>query len=404
MSVVGRRGTEARSSTSARGSRVIGPVLLVVDSLQTGGGERHAADLAIALHCRGVAVTVACSAGGFLAAEIGREGIEVCVLGRQFVKRRLGLRLAWRLRRLVHERHVQLVHAHMYAGGAAGALALLGSGVPLVRTEHSEANWRGRWARLIGRLAYRRTAHIIAVSGPIRQRLVARDGVPAERVTVIPCAMPEDRSPQRSPVLPEKLRGRPLVGVVARLQPEKGVEVLLRAASRIVDGLPECAFVVVGDGPLRATLEAQAARLGLGDHVHFLGFRPDARALLSLLDVLVAPSVSEGAPLVILEAMAAGVPVVASSVGGIPDQIRHEEEGLLVPPGNHAALAAAVLCLLEDPALARRYGEAGRRKVEQEFRYEEMVEQIEGIYRRVSLRHRPPSCPVPSSLRDRGCG
>jgi len=398
MSVVGRRGPGARVSTPPRG-----PVLMVVDSLQMGGGERHAADLAIALHRRGVAVVIACSAGGFLAGGIEREGIEVRVLGGQVVKRRLGLRLAWRLRRLIHERQVQLVHAHMYAGGAAGALALVGSGLPLVRTEHSEARWRGRWATLVSGLAYRRTAHIIAVSGPIRQRLIERDGVPAEHVTVIPCAMPED-SPQPPPALPEQLRGRPLVGVVARLEPEKGVDVLLRAAARIVERMPECAFMVVGDGPLRATLEAEAASLGLGSHVHFLGFRPDARALLPLLEVLVVPSLSEGAPLVVLEAMAAGVPVVASAVGGIPDQIRHDQEGLLVPPGDDTALAAAVLSLLEDPALARRYGEAGRSKVEQECQFEEMVDRIEGIYQRVSPHHRPASGPVPSSPRDRGYG
>jgi len=391
MSPGGRRGAGARSSTPARG-----PILMVVDSLQMGGGERHVADLAIALHRRGVAVVVACSAGGFLAGGIEREGIEVCVLGRQVVKRRLGLLLAWRLRRLIHERHVRLVHAHMYAGGAAGALALVGSDLPLVRTEHSEASWRGRWATLLGRLAYRRTAHIIAVSEPIRQRLVERDGVPAERVTVIPCAMPEDGPRQPPPALPETLRGRPLVGVVARLQPEKGVDILLRAAPRIVDRRPECALVVVGDGPLRAMLEAEAARLGLAGHVHFLGFRPDVLALLPLLEVLVVPSLTEGTPLVVLEAMAAGVPVVASAIGGIPDQIQHEEEGLLVPPGNDAALAAAVLCLLEDPALARRYGEAGRRKVGQEFQFEEMVDRIEGIYQRVSPHHQPASYPVPS--------
>ncbi len=399
MRVLGRRGPGAGVSTPPPG-----PVLMVVDSLQMGGGERHAADLAIALHRRGIAVVIAGSAGGFLAAGIEREGIEVCVLGGQVVKRRLGLCLAWRLRRLIHERQVQLVHAHMYAGAAGSVLALAGSGLPLVRTEHSEAGWRGRWATLVGRLAYRRTAHIIAVSGPIRQRLVERDGVPAERVTVIPCAMPEDSLPQPAPALPEQLRGRPLVGVVARLEPEKGVDVLLRAAPRILDHRPECAFMVVGDGPQRATLEAQAARLGLGSHVHFLGFRPDVRALLPLLEVLVVPSLSEGAPLVILEAMAAGVPVVASAVGGIPDQIRHDQQGLLVPPGNDAALAAAALSLLEDPALARRYGEAGRRKVEQECQFEEMVDRIEGIYQRVSPHHRPVSGPVPSSPRDRGYG
>ncbi len=121
----------------------------------------------------------------------------------------------------------------------------------------------------------------------------------------------------------------------------------------------------------------------MGERVCFLGFRSDAREITSLLDVLVVPSLTEGAPLVVLEAMAAGVPVAASSVGGIPDQIRHEREGLLVAPGDAEALGEAILGLLRDPAYARSLGEAGRRRAGSEFGYGTMVQRIEDVYREV---------------------
>ena len=115
--------------------------------------------------------------------------------------------------------------------------------------------------------------------------------------------------------------------------------------------------------------------------MHFLGFRLDARAIVGSLDVLVVPSLSEGTPLVTLEAMAAGVPVVASAVGGIPEQIRHESEGLLVPPGNALALSEAILRLLHHPTLMQRLGQAGQQRAAAQFRLETMVQQTEDIYR-----------------------
>jgi len=179
-------------------------------------------------------------------------------------------------------------------------------------------------------------------------------------------------TPGESP-LSDEWREEPLVGVVAQLKPEKGLRTFLEAAAQASQLLPDVRFVVVGDGPLRGQLEALAQRAGVDRRVRFLGFRSDARALVELLDVLVVPSLSEGTPLVVLEAMAAGIPVVASAVGGIPDQIRHEKEGLLVPPGDSAALADALIGLLRDPARARDLGEAGHQRWATEFNHATMV-------------------------------
>jgi glycosyltransferase involved in cell wall biosynthesis len=356
-------------------------LLLVVDSLQTGGAERQVVDLAVALHRKGYEVAVACSVDGELSGALGEAGIPIHPLLRRLVKRRLGAAYAWRLRRLLRRERFDLVHAHVYASTAAAAIATLGTGVSLVITEHTEASWQGRRARWISRWIYRQAKHIIAVSTPIQRRLIERDGVSPDLITVIPNAVvpSSEVRPDAHPALSDG----PLVGVVARLKPEKGVANFLKAAARVSPLFPEARFVIAGDGPLRRELGDLAEDLGLKSRVRFLGFRSDASALMQSMDVLAVPSLTEGSPLVTLEAMAAGLPVVASAVGGIPDQIRHDKEGLLVPPGDTGALGEALLDLLRDPSRARRLGEAGRRRATSEFGHPTMVKRIEDVYRSV---------------------
>ncbi len=358
-------------------------ILLVVDSLDIGGAEWHVVDLASALRRKGYEVSVACSVVGELSGLLERAGIPVRLLLRRLVKRRLSTAFAWKLRRCVKEGRFDLVHAHIYASATAAAIATLGAGVPLVITEHTEAPWRSRRARWTSRWVYRRAEHIIAVSKAIHRLLIEGYAVPPDRVTVIPSAVVPvpDAPTHASPEIPAEWQEGPLIGRVARLQPEKGIATFLEAAARVSALFPEARFLVIGDGPLRRELEALAGRLGLDRRVHFLGFRPDARALIELLDVLVVSSLSDGTPLVVLEAMAAAVPVVGSAVGGIPDQIRHEREGLLVPPGDLVALGDALLRLLRSPTYARRLGEAGRQRAAADFGYGTMLRQIEAVYR-----------------------
>jgi glycosyltransferase involved in cell wall biosynthesis len=358
-------------------------LLLVVDSLEVGGAERQVVDLAGALRRKGYGITVACSVAGDLSGALEEAGVPVRPLLKRLAKRRLSLAYAWRLRRLLKGEQFDLVHAHIYASIAAAAIATLETDVPLVITEHTEASWQDWRARWVSRWVYRRAARIIAVSTPIRRRLIERDDVHPDLITIVPNAVASASEPHADAPLPTELRERPLVGVVARLQPEKGVASFLKAAARVAPQFPEAHFVVAGDGPFQQELVALTEDLDLGSRVHFLGFRSDASALMRSLDVLVAPSLTEGSPLVTLEAMAAGVPVVASAVGGIPDQIRHDKEGLLVPPGDTDALGNALLALLRDPPRARRLGEAGRRRVASRFSHATMVRQIEDVYRDV---------------------
>lgn len=357
-------------------------ILLVTDSLAIGGAERHVVDLAMALRRHEHDVAVACSAGGVFARDLERDGIPLRVLGESAVKRTLSITYARRLRGMVRHGQFDLVHAHCYASSSAAAMATLGTSIPLVLTEHSEGIWKGRIARRVSGWTYRQAQYVTVVSTPIRQVLIDDYFLPPDRVRVIANGVaPVTPAPPCTGPAPGWKEG-PLVGVVARLQPEKGVCIFLDSVERVTRNCPDARYVVVGDGPLRPALEHLAGRLGVADRVRFLGFRERARAMLPALDILAVPSLTEGAPLVVLEAMAAGVPIVATAVGGIPEQIRHGREGLLVAPGDPHALSEAILTLIHDPERAHRLAEAGRRRALVDFSYHRMLGEVEDVYRR----------------------
>ncbi|MGY1704507.1 glycosyltransferase family 4 protein [Geodermatophilus sp. SYSU D00697] len=356
------------------------PVLLVIDSLDGGGAERYVVDLAIALRRRGWPVEVACSIGGVRSAALQQTGVPVSVLVGELVKRRVSGPYCRALRRLVLERRPAVVHAHLFASAAAAVRATRGLGIPVALTEHTEAPWRGVSDRAVSRWVYRRADHVLAVSSAIRDLLVDGFGVPADRVEV---ALPATttRLPGRPPARP----AAPVVGVVGRLVPEKGVDVFLRAASRVRAVVPWARFVVVGDGPLRADLQARATAPGLDGAVEFTGYRDDAPTVIAGLDVLVVPSRSEGSPLVVCEAMAAGVPVVATRVGGLPDLVEDRGSGFLVAPGDDEGIARAVVSLLLDPGTARRMGQRGR-ELAACWSHARLVDRVAAVYAGLARR------------------
>jgi glycosyltransferase involved in cell wall biosynthesis len=366
-------------------------VLLAIDSLDVGGAERHVVGLGSALVRREYDVTLACAAGGALRAAAEAAGITVCVVGRHPVKRRFDIGYALGLVGILRHTAVDVVHAHLYASATAAAAAVAGTRIPLLVTEHSQADWRSRWARWCSRRAYARAGRVIAVSHAIARRLREEDKVGPEKIVVLPNALipPYEAGLQwhDEPVLGMG----PRIGVVARLQPEKGVACFLDAAAVVLRQAPTARFLIVGDGPERAALQDRAARLGLDAATAFLGFRLDAPSLIGTLDVLAIPSFSEGTPLVALEAMAAGVPVVASAVGGIPDQVRHGQEGFLVPAGDPDALAAAILRLVANSGLRRRFSAAGRERVRSLYSLAAMTAATEAVYRGVMRQPRAPS-------------
>jgi glycosyltransferase involved in cell wall biosynthesis len=235
------------------------------------------------------------------------------------------------------------------------------------------------------RLIVAAVGRYLAVSQHTAQRLTRKLRWPAGRVQVVHngmiCSPPVDRTSALA--LKRQLAGnRPIVLTVARLDEQKGHHYLLEAATQI----PEAQFVLAGDGPLRSTLEAQARSLGLEERVTFLGHRTDIADLLAACDVFVLPSLYEGLPLSILEAMAARKPVIATNIGGTVEAVIDGETGELVPPADPIALAAAIRSVVSDHALAQRLGAAGRRRVEQEFSAASMIKQVTAVYAELLAR------------------
>jgi glycosyltransferase involved in cell wall biosynthesis len=291
-----------------------------------------------------------------------------------------------RLARLIRRGGFDLVHTHSFRTELGAALATRAmTGRPrLVRTVHNTDDFytRPRY-RGLARAASRSMDRLIAISDAVGTFLRQDAGLSGERIERIYYGL--DAAPYRPDVPLPSLRGgdmRPTLGVLARLAPQKGHRILFDAMPSIVAEVPRVQARIVGHEELStvAELRAYAAERGMEDHVSFEGFRADVPGLLAELDIFVLPSLWEGFGLVLLEAMAAGRPVVASAVGPIPEIVVEGETGLLVPPGDSDALARAVVRLLRDPRLAARLGRAGRARVEAKFGLDGMVARTDALY------------------------
>jgi glycosyltransferase involved in cell wall biosynthesis len=272
-----------------------------------------------------------------------------------------------RLCSLVRNEGIDVVHAHSPVS-AAGARVAVGRPVGFVYTEHNV--WQRYhaatyWANL---LTFTRNDRVVAVSDEVRRSIRYPRALGVLRMppveTVLHGAEPAvlEKPPSGEGVraelgLPDDA---PLVGTVANLKAHKGLDQLLQAAVEVRRRVPSARFVVVGQGPMEASLRAQAAAMGLEGVVTFTGFRTDALRIAAALDVFVLSSHHEGLSIALVEAMALGRPVVVTRVGGLPEVVGEGREGLLVPPADPAALADAIVTVLRDPGLQRQMGEAAR--------------------------------------------
>lgn len=364
-------------------------VFYFTDSTTFGGAEQALLTLAAGLDRRAWEATLIYHPAPAIAALVeGARKLGLAV--RPVAPMPLGLAGARRMpafaRELVRARPT-VFHAHL-SWPLAAKFALAGAVVArvpaVVATVHLFPDIRVDASnRLQLRLLGSRIDRVIAVSPEVGRRLRSGFGWPDRTVEVIPNAV--DAQAFNRPADPRVRlelaggRDRPVVLTLARLHRQKGLPYLLEAATRV----PDARFVLVGAGPERKALEARAGALGLGDRVAFLGHRPDVPALLGAADLVVLPSLYEGMPLALLEAMAAAKPVVASAIPGNDEAIRDGETGLLVPPRDPDALAAAIRTLLGDPRRAGRLGAAARARVEERFSLASMVGRVTGIYEEV---------------------
>lgn len=276
----------------------------------------------------------------------------------------------------------ELVHAHGYKADIYCFLALRRRNVPLVSTCHTWYD-TDRMVTLYGKLdrfVLRSFTSVVAVSNEVRERLLAA-GVNANRIHVVRNGI--DVRPFAD-ALPSLRDGLPpdalLVGLIGRLAWEKGVDIYLAAASRVLAEFPAARFVIVGEGPDRAALEAKCNALGLHSAISFVGRRDDMPSVYASLDLMVSASRQEGLPIALLEGMASGLPVVATAVGEVPTVIRNKSIGLLVPPEDPDALANAILTLLRDPGRRIQLSAAARELIAADYSADRMAADYACIY------------------------
>jgi glycosyltransferase involved in cell wall biosynthesis len=293
------------------------------------------------------------------------------------------------LLKLLRKRRYDIVHTHMSKGGFIGRMAARICRVPLVVAGaynfgvlYLKGNIGAPCFWLIDKLMVAGfTDMVISDSERIRQEVVRLRMIPAHKIITVTSGIDLGRfAVEPEETLHDKGASGPIVGTIARLIPAKGLSELLQAASEVVRVFPDTQFVIAGDGPERMALEQQIADLGLADHVRLLGHQPDILHLLYTFDVFVLSSRSEGRPVVLMEAMAAGRPIVATRVGGVEELLTHNESGLLAPAQNVQALTQAILALLRDHDHRRALGRAARQAAFQQFSLTRMAAQVEAIY------------------------
>jgi glycosyltransferase involved in cell wall biosynthesis len=314
-----------------------------------------------------------------LLASLRAAGVDVRAVpvpGRGYLRERAAIR------ELCRSLAPDVVHTHGYRPDVVDAGAARRLGLPVVTTVHGFTGG-DRKNRLYERIQVRmfpRFDAVVAVSRALADQLAAR-GTPRERLHVVPNAWagqtPLASRAEARRALGVGAEGR-LIGWVGRFTREKGPDVLVRAAALLADR--SAGIVMVGDGPELDSARASAARLGVAGRIAWPGLVPEAGRLLPAFDLFVLSSRTEGTPIVLLEAMAAQVPVVATAVGGVPDVVG-AAEALLVPPDDPAALAAAIGAVLADPAGARAKAAAAGRRLASEFAVEPWLERYEGVYR-----------------------
>ncbi|MBB4636651.1 glycosyltransferase family 4 protein [Longimicrobium terrae] len=365
-------------------------VCLITDSLEPSGVGRHMLTLARALR-RTHRVSLVCppsAEGDRLLARAAAAGINAAAIT---------VRAAWDeqpFAEWMRSNDVGLLHVHAGVGWEGHHAVYTGplAGIPVIRTEHlpyviTDDKQRGEHAAVAARCA-----RIICVSRAARDSYAAA-GFPPRVLRVVHNGIARPRPPRRSADemraeldLPADAR---ILLTVARFTEQKGHAHLMDAVPAIMAAEPRARFVWVGDGPLRASMEESARRMGISDAVRITGSRDDVPELMGAAELCILPSLFEGLPLVALEAMAAGVPVIGTDVCGTAEAVREGRTGRLVPAGDASALARAIGGALADPAALARWSRAGRARVRGRFTAERMAARTAIIYRAALAEHAP---------------
>jgi sugar transferase (PEP-CTERM/EpsH1 system associated) len=356
-------------------------VMHLITELESGGAQSALLRLVAGQDRSRFTPVVLCLYNGdrLVARQIRSLGVEVIDLG---MTRKWRLDAFWRLWRQLRRVRPVILHTWMFHANIPGRLLGRLAGVPHIisseRTMGQEGGARRRLNRWTGRLADR----IICVSQNVADFAAKEIGLPTDRLVVIQNGIDTNLF-RPTPAQATKAADQLTIGYVGRLEKVKGVNFLIDAFAALVAQHPHLQLQLVGDGSERRALEQQVQTLGLGDKVHFLGIRSDMPALYPTFDLFVLPSLWEGMPNVALEAMACGVPVIATNTGGTPEVVQDGKSGLLAPPGDAVALAQAMATLINNAEQRCQLAQAGRHFVEQTFSINQTVAQTVALYEQV---------------------
>lgn len=378
------KGFNIASKTGGKG--VAEKVLFISYSLDIGGLEVFLLELSKGLDRRKFSpVVCSLSPGGELRTEFARHDIHVHDVPK---KSGIDLSVAWRLARLCRANGIRIIHTHNFSTWLYGVLSrLFGSGVRVVHTEHSCVD-KTKYRRLLAEraLSYG-TNSLVAVSEAVGGFLRDRVKAGCRDFAVIPNGVDLNHFQRPVDILKKRRSlnispGHSVIGIVARLAPVKNHKMLLSAFAGLRQKSPDTTLMIVGDGELRAELEGFSKGLGLSN-VLFLGARRDIAELLRVMDVFVLCSKSEGHPVTLLEAMASGRAVVATSVGGVKEVVRHGQNGLLVEPEDEKGLAGAIASIIEAPEFAHFLGSNAIKDVVEKYSAKAMIKRYEEVYSRI---------------------
>ena len=313
--------------------------------------------------------------------QLQAKGIGFLPLAR---RRKIDIPAWYRLERFLRRERVQVVHSHKFGSNVWGTLAGMAAGVPVILAHEHTWNYEGRPLRrfLDRELIARYADRFIAVSREDQRRMIEVERIDPARTLFVPNGVPSLAPTSSRDVRAELAIAReaPVIGVVAVLRPQKAHHVLLHATAELARTWPDIQVLLAGEGPERPFLERLARDLGVERAVRFMGYRSDVSEVLRALDVAVCCSDYEGSPLAVMEYMDAGVAIVASAVGGVPDLIEQGVHGTLIAPGDPAALARAIAELLRDPQRRAAMGERARERRRAEFGIDVFIQRLEGLY------------------------
>jgi glycosyltransferase involved in cell wall biosynthesis len=361
-------------------------IAYVVNSLNPGGAERLVVQMSRSFTADFEVSVVCIDEPGLWGLKLREKGIPVYCLWRQAG---LDLSMALKLAQYCRRHRIDIIHAHQCTPWFYAALSRMICGAPkLLLEEHGRLfpEIESPKRILANRLVIKPLTHrFVAVSEDIRRRMVRYEGLDYERIDVVyngVAAEPPPDSTSRNKICNELGIGRGdfLVGTVGRIDPIKNLPLLLKAIAGVREQARSIRGLLVGDGPVFEDIKALRDQLGLSHTVVMPGHRDDARRLIACMDLFVLPSFSEGTSMALLEAMAAGAPVAVTDVGGNPEIVTNGETGWVVPSDSIKELSRVILNAASDSRTAAQFGEAGRRRFEERFSYQKMIDSYRSIY------------------------